>query len=168
MGSLLRALMGTKTLLFLASVCTCIILGCSGSEWIEVTCPEQHVSTRLPRDPATTYRHYGTRYESGYRACMHALDFLIPNLRQRDTLKPIAVNFRKYLSGERSAVQTQLQSTVARLQDNPCDEESRTRFQYLVQYVNFNGNFLHKISSACKDTTADLRTMLEEYRRERN
>jgi hypothetical protein len=164
----MKALMGTKIFSFLAMPWMCIIIGCSTSEWIEVNCPEEHVSTRLPRDPATTYRHYGTRYESGYRACESAFDSLIPSLRQTDTLKLIATNFREYLGGERSAVRTQFQSSVARLQDNPCDEEARKRFQYLIQYVNFNGHYLHKIAVACKDSSSNLRTLLEEYRHEKN
>lgn len=79
-----------------------------------------------------------------------------------------ATQFRRYLDGERSAVQTQLQAAVARLQANPCDDDARKRFQYLVEYVNFNGNYLHKIAAACRDSTADLKAMLKEYRRERN
>ncbi len=146
----------------------CVFVGCGVSEWVEVNCPEEKISTRLPRDPATTYRHYASMYESGYRASEAALGSLIPGLPQSDTLKMIATDFRRYLSVERSAVQTQLQTTVARLQENPCDDDARKRFQYLVQYVNFNGNYLNKIAAACKDSSPNLRTMLEEYRREKN
>jgi hypothetical protein len=160
--------MGTKVILFPVIACTVYLVGCTVGEWIEVKCPEEQVATRLPRDPSTTYGHYGTRYESGYRACERGLNSLVPNLRQTDTLKLIAANFREYLAGERSAVQTQFQTTVARLQDNPCDNEARKRFQYLIQYVNFNGNYLHKIAAACKDTTADVMKMFEEYRQEKN
>jgi hypothetical protein len=143
-------------------------VGCSVSEWIEVNCPEEKISTRLPRDPGTTYRHYGSMYESGYRASDAALESLIPGLPHADTLKMIATDFKRYLGVERSAVQTQLQTTVARLQENPCDDNARKRFQYLIQYVNFNGNYLHKVAAACKDTSANLRIMFEEYRKEKN
>ena len=96
-----------------------------------------------------------------------ALELLIPRLLPDDTLKIVATDFVRYLGGERSAVQMQLEKTVARLQTNPCDDEARKKFQFLIQYVNFNGSYLHKITTACKDTSANLRTMLEEYRRER-
>jgi hypothetical protein len=144
------------------------VTGCSVSEWIEVNCPEEHFATRLPRDPASTYRHYGSRYESGYRASEAALRSLIAGPSPSDTLTMIAVDFTRYLTGERSAVQMQLQKTVARLQENPCDDEAHKRFQYLIEYVNFNGNYLHKIAVACRDTSSNLRMMLEEYRREKN
>jgi hypothetical protein len=143
------------------------IVGCSVSEWVEVNCSAEKVSTRLPRDPATTYRHYGSMYETGYRASESALESLIPSLSPLDTLTMIVTDFKRYLGEERSAVQTQLLTTVTRLQANPCDDDARKRFQYLIQYVNFNGNYLHKIATACKDTSANLRTMLEEYQREK-
>jgi len=104
-------------------------------------------------------------YESGYRATQTALDSLIPRLARTDTLRTIAVDFGRYLVGERTAVQVQMERTVASLQDNPCDSSARERFQYLIQYVNFNGSYLHKIASSCKDTSADLRTTLTGYRR---
>jgi hypothetical protein len=149
-------------------LCFSVFVGCSASEWIEVNCPEEQVATRLPRDPATTYRHYGSMYESGYRTSEAALESLIPRLSPLDTLTVIAIDFKRYLGVERSAVQTQLQTVVTRLQENPCDDDARKRFQYLVQYVNFNGNYLNKIVAACKDSSPNLRTMLEEYRREKN
>jgi hypothetical protein len=144
------------------------IVGCSVSEWIEVKCPEERTATRLPRDPASTYHHYGSMYESGYRATEAALESLIPKLSPNDTLKIVAGDFKRYLVGERSAVQTQLEKAVAGLQDNPCNDEARQKFQFLIQYVNFNGNYLRKIATACKETSANLGTMLEEYRREKN
>jgi hypothetical protein len=168
MKDVMRTRLETSVPVILLTAILLFFVGCSGGEWIEVRCPEEHTATRLPRDPATTYRHYGTRYESGFRACEISFDSLITTLRRTDTLKLIATNFRRYLDGERAAVQTQFQSAVTRLEDDPCDNEARKKFQYLVQYVNFNGNFLHKIAAACKDSTMDLMTMLEEYRRERN
>lgn len=145
-----------------------VFAGCSVSEWIEVNCPEEHFATRLPRDASTTYRHYGSRYESGYHACEASLTSLIARLSPADTLKLIAFDFNRYLAGERSAVQTQLQTAVARLQENPCDDDAHKRFQYLVEYVNFNGNYLHKIAAACNDTSVHVAGMLQEYRREKN
>lgn len=142
--------------------------GCSTGEWIEVTCESGHVATRLPRDPSSTYRHYGTRYESGYKAAESALGSLLPNVDATDTLKTIASDFRTYLTGERAAVEHQMEEAVAKLQSDPCDENARTKFQFLIQYVNFNGNYLHKIAAACQDSSANLTNMLEDYRRERN
>ncbi len=144
------------------------IVGCSVSEWMEVKCPEEHTATRIPRDAASTYHHYGSMYESGYRATEAALESLIPKLSPNDTLKIIAGDFKRYLVGEHSAVQTQLEMTVAELQDNPCNDEARQKFQFLIQYVNFNGNYLKRIASACRDTSSNLKIMLEEYRRERD
>ena len=156
------------TLLFLIAIGVSGIVGCSASEWIELKCPEEHIATRVPRDPASTYHHYGSMYESGYNASETALASLIPDLPPNDTLKIVAVDFKRYLIGERAAVQTQLEKAVANLQTNPCDEEARKKFQFLIQYVNFNGNYLKRIASACRDTSSNLRTMLEEYRRERD
>jgi hypothetical protein len=155
-------------MLCLAVLTLSVFAGCSVSEWIEVNCPEEHFATRLPRDPASTYRHYGSRYESGYHASETALTSLIARLSPADTLKVIATDFKRYLAGERSAVQMQLQTTVARLQENPCDNDARKRFQYLIEYVNFNGNYLQKIAASCRDTSSNLRMMLEDYRREKN
>jgi hypothetical protein len=143
-------------------------VGCSTSEYIEVNCPKERTATRLPRDPASTYRHYGSMYEPGYRATEKALETLISRLPSTDTLKVIAADFRQYLNRERSAVQARLEHAVASLQANPCDDKARGDFQFLIQYVNFNGNYLHNIASACRDTSANLRNMLEDYRRERN
>jgi hypothetical protein len=151
------------TLLFLSA-----FVGCNTGEWMEVRCPDEHYATRLPRDPSSTYRHYGSMYESGYRASEGALNSLIARLSPADTLKLIATDFNRYLAGERSAVQTQLQKAVSLLQENPCDNDARKRFQYLIEYINFNGNYLHKIPAACMDTSSNLRMMLEEYRREKN
>ncbi len=163
----LRKSIGVMAFLFLEALCISGIVGCIGNEWIEVRCPEEHTAIRLPRDPTSTYRHYGSIYESGYRASEAALNLLIPGLSPGDTLKIVTADFVRYLAGERSAVQVQLEQSVARLQTNPCDDEARKRFQFLIQYVNFNGNYLHRIASACKDTSAILRSMLEEYRQER-
>jgi len=144
------------------------VVGCGTTEWMEVKCPEEHVATRIPRDPASTYRHYGSVYESGYRATQRALDALIPMLSAGDSLRSIATDFKNYLVGERAAVEAQMEQTVSRLEENPCDTEARTRFQYLIEYVNFNGSYLHKIPAACKDSSANLKMVLEDYRRERN
>ena len=163
-----KSLKGTPVIFFLAMLVVPFLVGCSVSEWVEVNCPEEHVSTRLPRDPSSTYRHYAQIYESGYRACEEALNSIAPGISSADTMKMIAVDFKHYLATERAAVQTQLETSVSRLLQNPCDNDARTRFQYLIQYVNFNGNYLHKIAAACNDTSTILRTMLEEYRREKN
>lgn len=150
------------------TVYVCCLAGCSTSEWVEVNCPEKHIATRLPRDPTATYRHYASMYESGYRAAESALASLILGLSSTDTLKFVAEDFRHYLTGERSTVQVQLERAVARLQENPCDDKARGTFQFLIQYVNFNGNYLRTIASACKDSSSNLRSMLEDYRRVRN
>ena len=118
---------------FLLAVCVLCFAGCSTSEWVNVNCPEEHVATRLPRDPASTYRHFASMYESGFRAAENALESLIPGLASTDTLRFVAVDFTHFLFGERSAVQAQMDRAVARLQENPCDDKARGSFQYLIQ-----------------------------------
>jgi len=164
----LKEFVGMPVILGLVVMYASGMVGCSVSEWIEVKCPEQHTATRIPRDAASTYHYYGSMYESGYRATEAALESMIPKLPTNDTLKIVASDFKRYLVGEHSAVQMQLEKAVAGLQDNPCDDEARTNFQFLIQYVNFNGNYLKRIASACNDTSSNLRTMLGEYRRERD
>lgn len=149
-------------------LCVYCIPACSTSEWVEVKCADAQYATRLPRDPASSYRHYGSMYESGYDASEVALDRLIPRLSQSDTLRIIASDFKRYLVTERAAVQSQLEKAVVALQDNPCDKDARKNFQFLIEYINFNGRYLHRIPKACKDTSLDLGSMLMEYRRERD
>ena len=156
-----------RQLVFLL-VCLSGFVGCSPSTYIEVTCPGEHVATRLPRDPASTYGHYARMYESGYRAAQSCLGSLTNRFSPSDTLLHEAGDFTKYLTGERSAVEARMEQAVARLQADPCDDKARADFQFLIQYVNFNGSYLHRIAAACRDSSANLRTMLEDYRRERN
>ncbi len=151
------------SLLLLASSLT----GCSTSEWIEVKCPDQNYATRLPRDASSAYRHYGTMYESGYRAGESALRELFPTIPPTDTLRIVVENFRHYLTGERAAVEFQTNQAVKQLQSDPCDEKARKKFQFLIEYINFNGRYLHSIAAACKDTSSELKKMLIEYREER-
>ncbi len=144
-----------------------IFAGCSTSEWIEVRCPDQNYATRLPRDANSAYRHYGTMYETGYKASESALRELLPRISHGDTTRILIEEFTHYLVGERTAVEHQTNEVVEQLQSDPCDEKARKKFQFLVEYINFNGRYLHKIAAACKDTSSELRTMLVEYRAER-
>ncbi len=106
-------------------------------------------------------------YETGYTASESALKQLLPKIPRTDTLRIIAENFTRYLVGEREAVQYQTYQAVEQLQSNPCDEKARKKFQFLVEYINFNGRYLHKIAAACKDSSEVLKRMLTEYREER-
>jgi hypothetical protein len=106
-------------------------------------------------------------YETGYTASESALKELLPRISRRDTLKTMIEDFTRYLVGEHEAVEYQTNQAVEQLQSDPCDEKARKKFQFLIEYINFNGRYLHKIAAACKDTSAELRTMLIEYREER-
>ena len=106
-------------------------------------------------------------YESGFTASESALDVLLPKIVPADTLRMVVQDFKRYLVSEHNAVQAQLEGAVIALQTNPCDKDARKKFQFLVQYVNFNGRYLHRIASACKDTSADVKDLLLDYRKER-
>jgi hypothetical protein len=142
--------------------------GCTPSRFTVVNCPEKQVSIRLPSDPSEGYRDYGSYYESGFRACINALNSSINRRRSDDTLRPILASFHTYVTGERTAIRRLLRTTIAGLLQDPCDDRTRTVFHALIENINFNASALHKFPAACGDSDSTLMALINNYKVDKN
>jgi hypothetical protein len=156
----------TTAVVLLLVVCTIIPINRSTSQWIIVRCSEDGTTMRIPKDPSSSYRLYGSRYEASYRSSLKALRAAISKRSATDSLRGILVEFRKYLGKERSAIETQLRKLVTRIQKNPCDSTIRKVFHFLLENIDINARRLEKIAVACRDTSVDLRVLVHDYRRD--
>ncbi len=156
----------TLAVVVLLIVCTIVHTNCSSSQWIIVRCPEDGTSIKTPRKASTSYRIYGSRYEAGYRSSLAALRTVAVKRVVSDSLRDSVAEFRTYLAKERQAIENQLRKTITNIQKDPCDSSARKDFQLLLENINFNAQQLRRITIACRDTSADLKTMLKEYRRD--
>ncbi|HTP13913.1 MAG TPA: hypothetical protein VMM37_09785 [Bacteroidota bacterium] len=154
------------TIIALLFVCTIVQTNDSLGQWVNVRCSEDGVSTRVPREPSSSYRLYGAHYESEYRSSQKALGSLMAKHATSDSLRDVLKEFRAYLGNERKAIETQLQKSVTRIQKNPCDSLLRRSFHFLLENVDINARRLNKISVACGDTSIDLGGLLREYLRD--
>jgi hypothetical protein len=152
--------------MLLLAVCTIIHTNRSSSQWIIVRCSEDGTSIKTPKDPSSSYRLYGSRYDASYRSSLKALHAAISKRSATDSLKEALIEFRKYLSKERNAIETQLRKSVTRIQKNPCDSTIRKTFHFLLENIGINARRLDKIAAACRDTSVGLGALVHDYRRD--